>query len=92
MTQETREQQIERGDQASRLNEYPAFQTAVNATISHYTNLWANSEPADEETRSEAYYALRVVNQITNQINQFVIDGDKAIRIMSQTKETIHGR
>lgn len=92
MTQETREQQIDRGHQASRLNEYPAFQTAVNATISHYTNLWVNSEPQDEETRREAYYALRVVNQITNQIDRYVADGAQAIRVISQTKETIHGR
>lgn len=71
----TPEEKIRRGKRAEQLQADPVLVEALRAIRQKQIDLWAGSSPEKEEQRTNAYFMLRAVDELTIQLNAFAGDG-----------------
>lgn len=80
---DVREQMIQ-GTQAKELLADPAFGRAVRALEEKYTRVFATSEPDETHAREHAYWALRALGEITDELNIALENGTIAAGILER--------
>jgi hypothetical protein len=77
-------EQVVQGSQARELMQHPAFTRAIRALEDKYTRIWVTSEPGDQEGREHAYWALRALGEITDELNITLGNGTIAAGILEK--------